>query len=184
MLINPEIIKQLKRGSEAAFEALYDLFSAKIFSVAMRLGASTEDAEEVVQEVFLKLWTNRANINEELSINAYLLTITKNTVINRHKKQAYETAYKKYLEKQDLHSFMGTEEQVHYSDFEQLAQNFIQKLPTQQKEIFVLAKKQNLSSKEIAEKLNLSVRTVENQVYRATKKIKTEFKKNGMIMGT
>lgn len=177
MPADPQHIRNLKEGSETAFKALYDCFSQKVFSVARRFGLEREDANEVVQDVFVKLWNHRHSLKEDLSINAYLLTITKNTLINRQKKKAYETAYKKYLEKQDLR--ISSENDILYSDLEQLAETFIDRLPAQQKEIFLLAKQHNLPSKEIAQRLNLSLRTVENQIYRATKKIKDELKKNG-----
>lgn len=179
MLIDPQHIRKLKAGSQIAFETIYDCFSQKVYSIAIKFGLDREDANEVVQDVFIKLWNHRSTLNENLSIKSYLFTITKNALINRQKKMVYEIAYKKYLEKQDLNTFSQTEDDVYYSDLEQLAETFINKLPTQQKEIFLLSKRENLPSQEIAEKLNLSLRTVENQVYRATKKIKEELKKNG-----
>lgn len=182
MLVDSRVIRNLKRGSEAAFKELYDVFSVKVYSVAVRSGLQKDEAREIVQDVFIKLWNHRGTLNENLSINAYILTITKNTLISRRKKLAYEIAYKAYLEKQDLNVFMDTEKDIFYSDFEQLTQTFINNLPEQQKEIFLLSKQENLANKEIAKKLNLSLRTVENQIYRATKKIKSQLKKNGVIL--
>lgn len=182
MLVDPSVIKRVKQGNEAAFKIVYDAFSQKIFTVAVKFGLTKDEAEEIVQEVFVKLWNHRQTLNENLSINAYLLTITKNTLITRQKKLTYEIAYKKYLEKRDLNSFTNIEDEIIYSDFEKLAQSFIDRLPSQQKDIFLLSKKENLSNKEIADKLNISLRTVENQVYRATKKIKEELKRNSVII--
>lgn len=179
MLIDPKHIRKLKAGNQAAFETIYDCFSLKVYSIAIKFGLNREDANEVVQDVFVKLWNHRSTLNENLSIKSYLFTITKNTLINRQKKMVYEIAYKKYLEKQDLSTFSQTEDDIFYSDLEQFAEACIDKLPAQQKEIFLLSKKKNLPNKEIADKLNLSLRTVENQIYRATKRIKEELKKNG-----
>ncbi len=176
------MIRSLKEGGEAAFKIVYDTFSQKIFIVAIKFGLAEEEAQEVVQEVFVKLWDHRRTLKEDLSINAYLLTITKNTLINYSKKQAYEIAYKKYLDKQDLNSNFSTEDEIIYADYELLTQSFINQLPAQQKEIFLLAKKENMPSKEIAEKLNISLRTVENQIYRATKKIKEELRRNNVAI--
>lgn len=181
MLINSKHIRKLKAGNQAAFEDIYNCFSQKVYSIAIKFGLNREDANEVVQDVFIKLWNHRSTLNENLSIKAYLFTITKNTLINRQKKLAYEIAYKNYLEKQDLNSFLDTEREVFYSDFEQLAETVIDKLPVQQKEMFLLSKKENIPSKEIADRLNLSLRTVENQIYRAAKKIREELKKNGVL---
>lgn len=183
MSIDPQIVKGIRQGSQADFKVLYELFSRKIFSVSVRFGLSHEEASEIVQDVFVKVWQYRHTLNETLSMNAYLFTITKNLLITRQKKQAYETAYKKYLEKQDIRSFLDTESVVAFSELEMLTKNIIDKLPTQQKEMFLLSKRENLSHKEIADKLNVSLRTVENQVYRATKKIKDSLKKNDVIIG-
>jgi len=182
VLIDSTTIRCVKQGNEAAFKVLYDAFSQKIFTVSVKFGLTSDEAREIVQEVFIKLWNHRETLNENLSINAYLLTITKNTLINRQKKLTYETAYKKYLEKREMNSFINMEDEIVHSDLKQLAESFINSLPDQQKEIFLLSKKENLSNKEIAEKLNLSLRTVENQVYRASKKIKDELKRNGAIL--
>jgi len=182
MIIDPSVIQSLKKGDEAAFKNVYDTFSQKIFMVSVKFGLSVDEAREIVQEVFVKLWSHKSTLKENLSINAYLLTITKNTLINFRKKQAYEIAYKKYLDKQDLNSIISTEDEIIYADYEILAESFIKQLPTQQKEIFLLSKKENLPSKEIAEKLNISLRTVENQIYRATKKIKEELRRNNVAI--
>lgn len=180
MLIDPNHIRKLRAGNTASFQLIYECFSQSVHSIAIRFGLDQEDANEVVQDVFIKLWNHRATLNEQLSIKAYISTITKNTLINRQKKIAYEIAYRKYLEKQDLNSFLDPENEIFYSDFEQLAETVIDKLPVQQKEIFLLSKKENLPSKDIADKLNLSIRTVENQIYRAAKKIREILKKNGL----
>lgn len=180
MLIDATHIRNLKAGDEATFEAIYNCFSPKVYSVAIKFGLNREDAHEIVQDVFVKLWNNRCNLNENLSVKAYLFTITKNSLINRQKKLAYEVAYKMYLEKQDINSYIDTEGEIFYSDLEQLAATAIDKLPVQQREIYLLSKKENIPSKEIASKLNLSVRTVENQIYRAARKIREMLKRNGI----
>jgi len=181
--VNPQIVRGIRLGNQADFKVLYELFSRKIFSVSVRFGLSHEEASEVVQDVFVKVWQYRHTLDENLSVNAYLFTITKNLLITRQKKQAYEIAYKKYLEKQDISSLLDTENVVVYSELEALTQSIIRKLPAQQREIFLLSKSKNLSHKEIADKLNVSLRTVENQVYRATKKIKDTLKKHDVIIG-
>lgn len=183
MNVNPQIVRGIRLGNQADFKVLYELFSRKIFSVSVRFGLSHEEASEVVQDVFVKVWQYRHTLDENLSVNAYLFTITKNLLITRQKKQAYEIAYKKYLEKQDISSLLDTENVVVYSELEALTQSIIRKLPAQQREIFLLSKSKNLSHKEIADKLNVSLRTVENQVYRATKKIKDALKKHDVIIG-
>lgn len=183
MNVNPQIVRGIRLGNQADFKVLYELFSRKIFSVSVRFGLSHEEASEVVQDVFVKVWQYRHTLDENLSVNAYLFTITKNLLITRQKKQAYEIAYKKYLEKQDISSLLDTENVVVYSELEALTQSIIRKLPAQQREIFLLSKSKNLSHKEIADKLNVSLRTVENQVYRATKKIKDTLKKHDVIIG-
>ncbi len=183
MNVNPQIVRGIRLGNQADFKVLYELFSRKIFSVSVRFGLSHEEASEVVQDVFVKVWQYRHTLDENLSVNAYLFTITKNLLITRQKKQAYEIAYKKYLEKQDISSLLDTENVVVYSELEALTQSIIRKLPAQQREIFLLSKTKNLSHKEIADKLNVSLRTVENQVYRATKKIKDALKKHDVIIG-
>ncbi|MCS4435393.1 sigma-70 family RNA polymerase sigma factor [Aquiflexum gelatinilyticum] len=174
-------VSRLREGDEKAFSMLYDFFRSKVFFTSKKMNLSTEDAEEIVQEVFLIIWKNRQNLNSELSFNAYLLTILKSLIIKKSKKEARRIAYEVYtLSTQEIES-NETETQIEYSEFERISISEIEKLPKTQKEIFKMKNYENLHSGEIAEKLGISKRTVESHIYVATKSIKNKLQKKYLI---
>lgn len=171
--IHQQLVFDLSKGDEKAFEKLYRLFSEKIYHLSRRMNLGHEDAEGVVQEVFLKIWKNRTQLNPELSINAYLIAIVRSLVIKKVKKDARFFAFQQYNIPiiQGLSS-SGPEDDLIFEEFHQLTSDIIQQLPNSQQKIFILRNFENLSVEEIAEQLQLSRRTVENQIFRANKTVK------------
>ena len=177
-----ELIDSVKSGNQSAFEALYNLYSEKIYYVAYRFGLSEEDSAEVVQDVFVKVWERRRYLRTDLSFNAYLLTISKNFIIKKAKKNTTQTAFQKYYSKMKSSADNSTEDMIAYADLFKVTNSFINSLPTQQRQIFVLSKFDRLSHQEISKKLNLSVRTIENHIYRATGRLRKHLKDLGVIL--
>ena len=167
-----QLVDRLSQGDEKAFEELYRLFSKKIYHTARKMNLCHEDAEGVVQEVFLKIWKNRVDLDPSLSINAYLITIVRSLVIKKAKKEARFFAYQQYNIPLYPDITNRTEDDLIYADLHQISSEMIYELPNGQKQIFIMRNMEYLSIDEIAGKLNLSKRTVENQIFRATKSIK------------
>lgn len=137
----------------------------------MRL--SHEEAEEIVQEVFLKIWKYRAKLDPELSINAYMIAIIKSLVIKKNRKEARFFAFQQYqVPMIDSVSAHTPDDDLIYSEFHRLAMEIIEKLSPAQKQVFKMRHLEHKSFEEIAGKLNVSQRTVENQVFRSTKLVK------------
>lgn len=177
-----QLVFDLSKGDEKAFEKLYGLFSEKIYHVSRRMNLSHEDAEGVVQEVFLKIWKKREKLDPQLSINAYMISIVRSLVIKKAKKEARFFAFQNYsipLYEFDRNS--SPEEEFIYSEFHHISEEIIAQLPAGQKQIFILRHFENLSVEEIAEKLNISRRTVENQIFRSTKSVKEKLVKLKII---
>ncbi len=177
----PSAVSKLREGDEKAFSQLFEFFKSKIFNTSKKMNLSSEDAEEIVQEVFLIIWKNRQNLNSELSFNAYLLTILKSLIVKKAKKEAMRVAYEVYAFSTREIESNETEMQIEYSEFEQISISEIEKLPKTQKVIFKMKNYDNLHSGEIAEKLGLSKRTVESHIYVATKSIKNKLQKKYLI---
>lgn len=171
--LHQQLVSDLSKGDEKAFEKLYRLFSEKIYQVSRRMNLGHEDAEGVVQEVFLKIWKNRTQLNPDLSINAYLIAIVRSLVIKKVKKDARFFAFQQYnLPLVQGLASSGPEDDLIFEEFHHLTSEIINQLPPAQKQIFILRNFENLSTEEIAEQLNLSKRTVENQIFRANKLVK------------
>lgn len=174
------LLDQIKEGNQAAFKAIYEKYSGKVYFVCIRFGLDKNDAEEVVQDSFIKIWERRRDIRTDLSFNAYLFTIAKNFIIKRMRSNINAAAIKTYLAARPAELNNETEDLIVYADLLQATDAFIESLPTQQREIFKLSKLQRYSAKEISEKLELSTRTVENHLFRANTKLKSRLKALGI----
>jgi len=159
----------LKRGDFASFDQLFSVYKERLYAFALGYLKSTEYARELVQEVFIKVWENREELDEEKSFNAYLFTISKNIILNHLRKRANDKKYIEYIKQHTGIEYTKTEEKIEYSDLEAQAKKIIDQLPPGRKKIYRLSREEGLTYEEIAKKLNISKKTVENQMSRALK---------------
>ncbi|HKJ40889.1 MAG TPA: RNA polymerase sigma-70 factor [Sunxiuqinia sp.] len=172
-----ELVVFLKKNSPVAFQQLFDLYSQRLYHFALSYLKSDADAEEVVQEVFLKIWENRANLKSDTSLKSYLFTIAFNAIIKSFNKKMKEDKYK-----HELFEWLSQHQQSLEShlDFEALLDkldSLIEQLPKKRKVVFLKRKKEGKSIAEIAEELDISPKTVKNQITEAMKFLKKSFLK-------
>jgi RNA polymerase sigma-70 factor (family 1) len=169
------LVMRLIAGNEAAFRAIFDLYRDRLFCYCLKFTKTREAAEEIVQDVFVKVWENRQAINPDLSFNAYLYQITKNLAFNFLKKAAGEVSFKRkvllYLEV----AHNQPEEDCIFQDYEQLAEQAIQTLPPQRQLIFRMSRRDGMSHEEIADSLGISKNTVKVQIVKASKTLREFF---------
>jgi RNA polymerase sigma-70 factor (family 1) len=182
-LLETSVLIRLREGDKDAFKEVYEMYSAKLFRVSRRFGLKREDANEVVQEVFIKVWERRQYINIELSFNAYILMIAKNLIIKKARSMMNEVVVKNYLLKENNNQHNETEDMIIYADLLKIMDTFMESLPPQQRTIFKLNKLENYSSTEISTMLDISKRTVENHLFRASNKLKGMLKSMGILIG-
>jgi RNA polymerase sigma-70 factor (ECF subfamily) len=159
-----------------AFELLYHRYKEKIYFFSLRYLADKSDSEEIVQMVFISLWEHRKTLDVSKSIKSYLYKITVNHIYNYLKKKAIQ---RRYIETELLKSegySNSTLDNIFYIELEKKIKLIISSLSPQQQLIFRLSRFEGLSHEEIAKKLELSIRTVENQIYRVLKVIKMHLK--------
>ena len=179
--IKEGLVEGIVQGDLKAYESLYQLFSKKIYATARKMRLQHEDAEEVVQEVFMRIWQNRANLDPQLSINAYILAIVKSLVIKKFRDEAYLMAYKKYNLLHLESTSPKPESGVIFNDLYSHSMDIIDQLPPGQRQIFSLRYFEFLPVDEISKKLKLSKRTVENQLYRASKVVRKKMEEVKII---
>lgn len=174
-----QLLDLLKQGDEEAFKSVYKHYKNKLVFFAYRLTKSTPVAEEIVQDVFVKIWTARDQINTDFSFNAYIYRITHNMVVNYLRRVASEEKAIKML-------WQNIEEEQNYIDdivksneFDQIAQNAIEKLSPQKRQIFEMSRQSNYTHKEIADKLGISPNTVKNHMVESLKFIRSYLVING-----
>ncbi|HYG38941.1 MAG TPA: RNA polymerase sigma-70 factor [Cytophagales bacterium] len=167
-----DLIQKLKNGDELSFRVIFDKYKNKLYSYALKLTKSEEFAEEVVLDVFLKIWLNRGKINPDLSFNAFLFKITKNASLNFIKKAALDKALKKQLRNyfDEIHN--ETENAIISADYDRSFNKAIENLPPQQQMVFKMHRVDGKTHAEIADYLKLSKGTVRNYMMLALANVK------------
>lgn len=164
----------LKAGDIAAFERLFEKYSGILNHFSKKILKSGHDADEVVQDAFLKIWEKRYRIDPDQPFRSYLFTIALNIIRKKFLDKAREDRFKVQLYDELLLASREEPEEKHFSYYMSLVDEEIRKLPEKRKEIFILHKKEGLTIPEIAGYLNLSPKTVENQLTAALKTIRDE----------
>ncbi|HEX7366275.1 MAG TPA: RNA polymerase sigma-70 factor [Pelobium sp.] len=169
-----------------SFKLFYDFYYERLFKLAKSITNSTEDAEEIVNDVFIKIWVNRIKLCQIENIDVYLFVLIKNAAITNIRQAKRNFSFKLddlSVELKDIQ--LSPEMKVISKENVSVINSSIQKLPTQCKLIFKMAKEDGLKYKEIAEILEISIKTVEYHIGVALKRISDEvapalnnFKKN------
>lgn len=163
----------MKEGSSEAFQVLFDRYGPKIHRFSMGYLKSAQEAEEIVQEVFLKIWKVREELKSDKSLDSYVFTIAKNAILNTIRKSKNEQLYLDYAK---LHPGKNIllDEELDFKELERAYKQSIEQLSPKRKTIFLLSREKNLSNAEIAQQLGISIKTVENQMTSALAQIKKE----------
>ncbi|RNC63979.1 RNA polymerase sigma factor [Proteiniphilum sp. X52] len=164
--VHANLVKQLAGGSKEAFTRLYSLYSASIYGFALRLTKSTEDAEDILQETFIRIWDNRNNISSDASFKSYLFQITYNLVIDHFRKRINSVDFENFIASNYYRQLSenNTEQQITLEEYHRLIAQSVAKLTPRQQEIFRMSRQEELSAREIAERLGISDKTVNNQI--------------------
>ncbi|HEY0652178.1 MAG TPA: RNA polymerase sigma-70 factor [Chryseosolibacter sp.] len=169
------LLLKIADGDEKAFRSIFDSYSSKVYRFAMKVTHSSTLAEEVVQDVFIKIWSNRSQLSLVEYFPSYLYTIARNHTFNLLKRIAIEAnANAKLVRQLPLHH-SDTEQQVICSDYQGLLNQIVDTLPPQQKKVYGLCHHDGLKYEEAAERLNLSRLTVKTHMQNALRTIKSHF---------
>lgn len=167
-----QLFQRIKEGSLEAFGEFYDQYSLKLLNFSMMYLNSRVEAEETVQDVFVKIWENRTKLNLELSVEGYIFRITKNQLLNKIKKKVLETETITHST-ESLFFNNSTEDEVFLNEMKGVLSEAMAGLPEKRQEIFRLSREKGYSNKEIAEELNISVHTVESQIKKSIKYLRS-----------
>jgi len=166
-------LNALKNGDNSAFDKLFSDYGKRMYFFAYGYLKSKEEAEGVVQEVFLRIWRNREHINPELSFKSYLFKIAWHYIIELFEQNTRYQAYRHKILEEAVEFTDETNERLNYQILLEKVESLIQKLPKRQKEILLKRKKEGISVKEIASQLGISPKTVENHLTEAIKNLKS-----------
>jgi RNA polymerase sigma-70 factor (ECF subfamily) len=175
-------VAELKKGSYSAFDHLFAEYKDRLYAFAIGYLKVEDDAREIVQDVFVKVWEHRHHIDTCKSFNAYLFKISRNTILNYFRKKASEQTYLQYITEHTGFTVNSVEEEIEYTDLLEKADSVIEKLPSRQKEIFLMSRKEGLTNEEIAQSLNISKKTVENQITLAKQYLRKRLGESSLVV--
>lgn len=181
--IEKEYILELNQGSYRAFDALYALYAKRLYGYALKLTKSHQDAEEIVQDTFVKLWLNREYVLPNESFQSYLFTISKNTLLNKLRSVINAPVFVDYL---DFANEQGISEnnityELDLKDFQKKVNEAKQSLSDTQLKVFELIKELGCNNAEAALRLNLSEQTIKNQLSIALKILRKKLQEHSAL---
>jgi|SRR6185437_1016942 RNA polymerase sigma-70 factor (family 1) len=167
-----ELIKLIADGDEIAFEKLFSHYRNRIYSVAFKLTKSYVTAEEIVQDVFLKIWINRSNLNNIQNFSGYLFIVTRNDAYKALKGIAGKSKIILVEEQDQNLAANDTADRLMEKEYNLILQNAIERLPNQQKEVYTLVRQHGLTRDEAAHQLHIQPETVKYHLAQAMKNIR------------
>ena len=176
-----EIVEDVKMGKAYAFDKLYEIYCTKLYYFAFSILKSSEDAEEVVQTTFLKIWERRQSIDSKYAFKSFVFTVAYNVIVDILRERLKEQKYREIILNKATANY-NMEESIEYGDLLDCVQQIVQELPPRKKEIFQLSREKHLSYSEIAEKLDISIKTVENSINYSLKFIKSRLGSDSLVI--
>lgn len=167
-----DLVMLLSEGNERVFEELYRLYSNRLLGFIIKLVKTETFATEILQEVFIKLWNNRQNLDPEQSFRSYIFRIAENLVYDFFRKAARDKKLEAALINSACDEYSHVEESLYRKENVQLLRDAIDTLPSKRRQVFQLVKMEERSYDEVSELLHVSVSTVNDHVVKATKSIR------------
>lgn len=175
-----ELVERLQKGDVEAFDLIYAKYSGKLYAFGLKYRRSTDEAEELVQSVFLKLWENATNLKKESSFKSYLFTIAYNEMCKLFRKRNYQLKFIEETLYENSQYSTEIEDGIDYQSVLEWVQQIVDRLPERQKTVFMKSRQEGKSSKEIAKEVGLSPGTVDNYISEALKFIRSRLKNESL----
>ena len=167
-----DLLQDVAAGNELAFRKLFQGYWKKVYAVSVDFTKSEPLAEEIVQDVFLKIWLKREGLVSVLKFDDYLFTVARNHIYNTLRKKTAEQSFLKHLENHFLENSYFPEKDIHFKETRDLVNKAVELLPAQQRMVFTLSRNEGLDHNQIAEKLGISKLTVKSHMTRALQSIR------------
>ncbi len=167
-----DLMKELKADNMFAFDVIYKKYCKKVYKFGYSILKSEQESENLTQDVFLNFWENRFKIEKDSSVKSYLFAITYNSAVSSLRKKARESEYVEYLKLLQQSAADSVNAELEYNELSNKLDEIITKLPQRQREIYQLHRIEGMNYKQIAERLHISVNTIENHMAGALKNIR------------
>lgn len=176
-----ELFQLFLQGSEEAFNAIYEKYALQLLDEAYKRLQSKETAKEAVQEVFINLFLKRREIRYTQNLGGYLFTALRNKTLDIIRRDLLHATHHRMLAKQQS-SYFSIEDKLWHKELETRLQRSIQSLPDRCREVFLLNRYEGLSYKSIAQKLHISVNTVEKHIVKALRILRSQIAENDKLL--
>jgi len=167
-----ELTRALQKGDVKAFDKLFSNYGKRLYHFAYGYLKSREEAEGVVQEVFMRVWRNRKQLKPDLSFKAYLFKIAYHHILELFEQINRRNAYRHQIIEEAINFTDETNERLDYQILLEKVELLINRLPERQREVLIKRRKEDISIKEIAKQMDISPKTVENHLTEALKSIR------------
>lgn len=175
------LTRRLKENDKAAFELIFNQFSKKLYCFTLGYVHSQAETEEIIQNVFVSLWENRDMLNEAFPLQNYLYKVTINHIYNYFKHRSVRRNYLENMILEGSDEDQYAEQSILANDLGEIVNKFIGNLPLRQQIIYRLSRMDGLCYAEIAQRMGLSVRAVENHIYRTLKYIREKLNEESLL---
>jgi RNA polymerase sigma-70 factor (ECF subfamily) len=172
MIRDSEIMRRIRQGDIQQFETLFRSSYVSLVRYAKTLIKDHDNAEEIVQDLFFRLWQNKENLNIESSLNGYLFRSVHNSCLHfiEHQKVVAKHIFEQSFEPEEYS--VNTDDAINYKELQEKIAMIMDRLPAKCGRIFCMSRFDGLKYSEIAEKLSISVKTVEANMGRALKEFR------------
>jgi len=172
-----DLLLRIRKGDEVAFELVFYRYKGKLYDFIRRSLPVSEDAESMVQEIFVRLWTTREQLDPTKSLNAFLYTMARNEIFGHLRKLLVRRKYLEELSYSLNESSEITERQLEYEELKSVVAQLVRLMPEKRREIYILSRNEGLSYKEISALLGISENTIDSQIRKALSFLKENLRK-------
>jgi len=176
-----ELVKGLIGDDKKSLDGLYNFYYPRLYAFAKGFLKVEDDINDIIQEVFIKLWENRKKIKNIETFNAWIFTVTKNAVITYFRQKTKLAVFESRVREIAISGEYYLDSTVEYEDIKEKVDFFIEQLPEKRKQVFKLSRENGLTQKEIANQLGISVKTVEDHIMYAIRYLRENLKSIDII---
>lgn len=169
-----EHLQRVAAGDERAFRQLFDQYWEPLYLGVVALVKSKEMAHDLLQEIFLKIWNTRDQLPQKENVRNYLYIVARNHVFNELRKKSREVSFQEHIIQHFTDGTASALEQMISKESRELIERAVQRLPEQQRMVYMLTRQQGLSQDEIAQQLSISKSTIKTHMSRALNAIREE----------
>lgn len=175
------ILQNLANDDKKALEDLFNYFYPRLYQFSKSFLKLEDGIDDILQEVFVKIWKNRANIRSSETFSPFIFTMTRNLLLNELRSRLSNQKTKEKILKISVPDENYSFDKLEYGELKETVDQIVNNLPNKQREVFLLSRYEGLSHKEIAEKLNISTKTVEYHISQSINTIKNKLEQLGLI---